>query len=362
MTRPQRGKDDEHLAVAVTGVSGYLGTRLVEQLDLDDRVERVLGFDIRPPSVRSEKLLYDAVDIRSDALGPRLEGVDVVVHLAFVMDPIKDEREMRDINVNGSVKVFQAAANAGAAKIVYLSSAVVYGAHPNNPLPLTEDDPLRANLDFSYAAHKLEVEYAVREFRSEHPGIVFTVFRPAIVFGRHVDNAWSHMLETPVVFGVRGYSPPLQLVHEDDVADALVFSVFEDLDDAYNLAPGDRLPAERIVEMAGKRRIELDEPRAFSMMDRLWSLGLAEAPPGMLHYVMYPWIVSIEKLTKAGFEPARTGEEALLETLERTRGVLRLGKRRILRQKLIKGAAAGAGLAGAALAARTLRRSGRRTA
>ena len=348
------------LTVAVTGASGYIGSRLIEKLDADDRVGRVLGFDLKLPSVRSDKLLYDSVDIRSDALRPRLEGVDVVVHLAYVMDPIKDETEMRDVNVLGSQNVFDAAASAGVRKVVYPSSAVAYGAHPDNEIPLTEESPLRANLDFSYAAHKLEVEYAIKEFRREHPDMVFTVFRPAIVFGGHVDNAWSHFLEAPVVFGVRGHSPPLQFVHEEDVADALRFAVLEDLDGAYNLAAADQLSAEEILEMSGKRRVDLAEPKAFSLLERMWELGLAEAPAGMLHYVMYPWVVSVDKLAQAGFTASRTSRQALEETLAATAGSIRLGRNRIPRARLARTAAAGAGIAGAALAARSLRRRGSR--
>jgi nucleoside-diphosphate-sugar epimerase len=349
------------LTVAITGVSGYIGTRLIEHLDGDDRVERILGFDLKPPVVRSTRLLFDAIDVRSKALASRLEGVDVVVHLAFIMDPIKDEAEMRDVNVNGSLNVFEAAASAGVRKIVYLSSAVVYGAHPNNRVPLDEDAPLRANLDFSYAAHKLEVEYAVKEFRTEHPDTIVTVFRPAIVFGSHVDNAWSHILETPVLFAVKGYEPPLQFVHEEDVADALALSVVEDLDGAFNLAAEGSLVADRALELVGKRKIEFAEPTAFSLWDRLWSLGLAEAPPGMLHYVMYPWVVATDKLAAAGFRARRSNEQALKETLEATREFVRFGRSRVPRRRLVRGASAGVGVAGAALAARGLRRRGRRT-
>lgn len=344
------------LTVAITGVSGYIGTRLLEQLEADARIARVLGFDIKPPTASSSKLLFDSIDIRSDALRSRLEGVDVVVHLAFVMDPIKDEAQMRDINVLGSQNVFESAAAAGVRKVIYLSSAVAYGAHPDNEVPLTEESPLRANLDFSYAAHKLEVEYGVKEFRREHPDLVLTVFRPAIVFGKHVDNAWSHLLEAPVFFAVRGHSPPLQFIHEEDVADALRFAVFEDLDGAYNLAAADRVESETVLELSGKRRIDLAEPKAFSLLERMWELGLAEAPAGILHYVMYPWILSAEKLAAAGFTPGRSSEEALKEVLATTAGTVRLGRNRVPRRKLIRGAAAGAGLAGAAIAARSLRR------
>jgi nucleoside-diphosphate-sugar epimerase len=204
----------------------------------------------------------------------------------------------------------------------------------------------------------LEVEYAVKEFRREHPDLIFTVFRPAIVFGRHVDNAWSHFLEAPVFFAVRGHSPPLQFVHEEDVADALCFAVFEDLDGAYNLAASDSISSEEILEMSGKRRVDLPEPKAFSLLERMWDLGLAEAPAGMLHYVMYPWVVSVDKLAQAGFKPAHTSREALQEVLAATAGSIRLGRNRVPRRRLVRTAAAGAGLAGAALAARSIRRRG----
>ena len=344
------------LTVAITGASGYIGSRLIEKLDRDERVGRILGFDLKPPVVRSDKLLFDSVDIRSDALRSRLGGVDVIVHLAYVMDPIKDESEMRDINVHGSQKVFEAAAEAGVRKIVYPSSAVAYGAHPDNEVPLTEDSPLRANLDFSYAAHKLEVEYAIKEFRREHPDLIFTIFRPGIVFGSHVDNAWSHFLEAPVIFGVRGHSPPLQFVHEEDVADALLFAVQNDLDGAFNLASPDELSSEEILRMSGKRRVDLAEHKAFSLLERMWDLGWAEAPAGMLHYVMYPWIVSVDKLADAGFKAAHSSRQALEETLAATAGSIRFGRNRVPRQRLVRTAAAGAGIAGAAIAARSIRR------
>jgi len=194
-------KHADGFTVAVTGASGYLGTRLIRTLCSDERIDRVLGFDLGPPQFKSDKFIFDVVDVRDRRLSSRLSDVDVIVHLASVMDPIHDEAVMRDINVNGSQNVFIAAADAGVGKIVYSSSATVYGAHPDNDVPLTEESPLRANLDFSYAAHKLEVEYVVKEFRAEHPSVIFTLLRPAIVFGAGVHNAWSHFMEAPCCLG-----------------------------------------------------------------------------------------------------------------------------------------------------------------
>ena len=268
--------------VAVTGAAGYLGGRLIRELCADDSVGKVLGFDVKVPEISDPKFVFDSIDVRDPAIEARLTGVDVLVHLAFIMEPIRDEVVMRDVNVNGSQNVFRAAGRAGVKKVVYTSSAVAYGAHPDNDVPLTEDSPLRANLDFSYAAHKLEVEYVVREIRDEYPDLSIVVFRPAIVFGPNVDNAWSHSMELPLLFSVQGYRCPLQFVHEEDVCRALHFGVTHgDLDGAYNLAPDDWLEHEELLALTGRRRVELPEPVAFSLVDRMWAMKMAEAPSGM---------------------------------------------------------------------------------
>ena len=341
--------------VAVTGAAGYIAGRLIEALCSDDRIDRVLGFDLREPDWSHDKFVFDEVDVRNPALKSRFEGVDVVVHLAFIMDPIKDEPLMRDVNVHGSQNVFRCAGQAGVKKLVYTSSATVYGAHPDNDVPLTEDSPLRANLDFSYPAHKLEVEYVVREFREEFPNVKMTVFRPAIVFGPNVDNAWSHALELPVLFGVKGYSPPIQFVHEDDVADALQFAVFEDLDGYFNLAAEGWLEAADALGIIGRRRLELSEASAFSLLDRLWDRGWADAPAGMLHYIMHPWVVSSDRLAEAGFKARKTNEEALAETASGLRSYVRVGRRRLKKKEVAVGAAAGLGVIGTVAAYKTAR-------
>lgn len=344
------------LSVAVTGASGFLARRLIESLCNEERVGSVAGFDVREPDFSDPKFVFDRLDVRDPALQGRLAGVDVLVHLAFVMDPIKDETAMRDINVNGTQNVLKAAGKAGVPKVVYTSSAVAYGAHPDNKIPLTEDAPLRANLDFSYAAHKLEAEYVLREIADEFPKLKMTVFRPAIVFGPGVDNAWSHMMELPLLLGVRDHAPPLQFVHEEDVAAALAFAVTGDLEGVYNLAAEGSLAWDELMAILGRRRLELPEPVAFSMVERLWSLGVAEAPAGILHYLMHPWVVSTQKLSEAGFTARRSNLETFTETVEASRGRVRIGHRRVRQGDLVKGAAAGAGLAGALVAARLWRR------
>jgi UDP-glucose 4-epimerase len=345
------------LTVAVTGAAGYLGGRVIRELCADDSVGRVLGFDLRAPEISDPKFVFDSIDVRDQAIEARFAGVDVVVHLAFIMDPIHDEATMRDVNVNGSQNVFRSAAKAGVKRVVYTSSAVAYGAHPDNDVPLTEESPLRANLDFSYAAHKLEVEYVVKEIQEEYTDLHFVVFRPAIVFGPNVDNAWSHSMELPILFTIQGYRSPLQFVHEDDVCRALHFGVtHEGLEGAYNLAPDDWIEFEEWISVTGRRKMQLPEPVAFSLVDRMWSMKLAEAPSGMLHYVMHPWVVSPKRLQDAGFTFTRSAKETFMETATRSAGYVRIGRKRVDKDKMTKGAIAGVGALAALVTLRTAKK------
>jgi nucleoside-diphosphate-sugar epimerase len=324
--------------VAVTGIAGYLGERLLALMDADPEVDRVVGIDVAEPMLGSPKLDFHQMDVRDNRLGKVLAGADVLAHLAFAFNPMHDEERMRAINVDGTANALDAADAAGVAKVVYPSSAAVYGAHPDNDFPLTEESPLRANPDFSYSAHKLETERLMAAFAEGHPDTVVTILRPAIVFGAHVENFISRMMETPRLLTVQGYEPPLQLVHEDDVATALEIAIRRDLNGAYNVAADGWLSASEVQEIAGKRRIDVPEAVAFTLTERLWRAHLTFAPPGALHYVMHPWVVDNAKLKAQGWKPSRGNREILKETVDAHRGWVAIGRSRIRKDVLLRAA------------------------
>jgi len=343
--------------VAVTGAGGYIAQRLLARLEADAEVTRVVGIDVAEPVAGSPKLDFHQLDVRDARLAKIFVGVDAVIHLAFQHDPIRDEARMRSINVEGTRNVFEAAATAGVRKVVYPSSATVYGAHSDNDFPLTESSALRPNLDFAYAMHKLETERIAEAFRADAPGAVVTVFRSAVVFGPNVENFVSRMMEAPRLLTVKGYSPPLQFVHEEDVASALAFAVRADLDGVYNLAADGWLAADEVSSLGGKKRVELPEAIAFSMAERLWRTGLSIAPPGELHYVMHPWVIQNAKLRAAGWVPKYSNKEALAETLAAHHDWVTVGRARVRKDSVAKGAAATLGAIGAMALVRRARRA-----
>src|ERR687896_1053417 len=233
------------LTVAVTGPTGDLGLGIVDALERSRSVKRVIGMARRPfePGERGwTKTEYRQGDV-TDAASVRdlVNGADVVVHLAFAILSASDTT--RALNVNGSRRVFERAAKAGAERICYASSVAAYGFHDDNPDWLTEEIPPRGSPEHPYSHQKAEVENVLGEVLLRHPGTVAYAFRPSIVAG---PNARTMLQEIPyyrlgeaMPEPVRGFlaSMPVlkpvipdpglrfQLVHEDDVASGCLAGV-----------------------------------------------------------------------------------------------------------------------------------------
>jgi nucleoside-diphosphate-sugar epimerase len=347
--------------VAVTGVGGLLGRALVARLREDPRaVTRVLGLDLRVPGdlalARSDTLELElhAVDVRDAALVGLLEGVDVVVHLAFQMDPIRDLELMRSINVDGTMNVLAAARAAGVGRVVYLSSVVAYGAHPDNDLPLTETSPLRGTPGFTYAEHKREVEELLWLWHAAGDAPAVTVLRSAAVFGPGVQNFLTRILELPVLPDLPD-APPLQFVHVDDIVGAIVHAIDAELDGAYNVAPDGWLDYFRVLALTGRRTFALDQARMRDLVTRAHRLGLGELEPGAVELFAHPWVLANDRLRATGWAPTRSNEETLLETVLEHERFVSLGRIRTTRG-VLRGAGVAAGALLLAASAAALRR------
>lgn len=171
-------------AVLITGAGGYVGhlvaTRLAEQ-------RRVVGVDVRTRPVPFE---LRRMDVRDPALADlmREEEVSHVVHLAAVLEGSGDRARDFDIDVNGTANVVAACVDTGVRHLTVTSSGAAYGYHPDNPVPLREDHPLRGNPEFAYSDHKRQVEELLGEARTRHPGLGQLVLRVGTVLGIGTDN------------------------------------------------------------------------------------------------------------------------------------------------------------------------------
>jgi len=306
----------------ITGGSGYIGSRLIEILGARGETERIVNVDVRPPRppqataelVRGD--VRDRVAIR--ALLER-ERPDALVHLAFVLNPIRDEAAMYDIDVNGTLAVLGAAAEAGTPQVLVTSSATAYGAFPDNPRPIAEDWPVRGQPDFAYARHKAEADRLCQLWAREHPDRVMTIVRPCIVFGPGVDNyisrSWKSSAFMPIMDGV---DEEFQLVHEDDVVGAVVGLLDARAGGAFNVAGDGTLRWGESARMIGLRTREISFRAARRLYGVAWALHAprVESPPGNLNFVRYPWLVSNDKLkAEIGWESSADTREVFAETM-----------------------------------------------
>jgi nucleoside-diphosphate-sugar epimerase len=298
--------------IAVTGIAGLLGQRLLPLLDGDGGVTRVVGLDVREPARRAGKLDMRHVDVTSSDLAPELRGCDTVVHLAAIVGPTADESLMARVNVDGTRRVLDAAAGAGVRHVVRASSAAVYGAWPNNPVPLTEDAPLRPNPGFAPATHDAECERLVGEWR-RGGGWTATLLRIAPVVGPGSSSLFARVAtgHPPVV--VRGAAPPVQVTHVDDAASALALAAGSGLDGTYNVASSEWLSHDDALALFPSRRLPgLPYELAERALGALWASGLGDTPPTVLPYLVHPWVIANDKLRAEGWAPRHTNEEALL--------------------------------------------------
>lgn len=303
-------------SVAVTGASGLVGRHLLPVLAEHPDVERVLGLDVREPERRPRTVEFARVDIAGTELKPLLEGIDVVVHLAGVVDPVPDVGLMARVNVEGTRHVLDAAASVGATRVVRISSSTVYGAWPNNPLPLTEDAPLRPNPDFSPAVQSAEVERLLAEWRASHPDVTVTTLRSAPVVGPGAERLPARILLGRPPLRVRGAATPVQVVHVADLVSALALVATRDVPGTFNVAADGWLDA-------AEARALIPRPAAPALpaevlerwLRRTWDLGLGDVPAGVVPYLVHPWVISNERLRAEGWAPRHTNVDAITEAV-----------------------------------------------
>jgi UDP-glucose 4-epimerase len=286
----------------ITGGSGYIGGRLIDELSERDQTELIVIVDINSPKRQWPKTQFVKGDVRDrNSTRGLLENhkVDALVHLAFIFNPIRDEAMMYDVDVNGTQAVLQAASEAGTEQALVTSSASAYGAFPDNPKPIAEDWPVRGAPDFSYARDKAEADRVCQLWAAQHPDRVMTIVRPAIVMGPNVDNYIVRgLINNPFLPVLDGVEEEFQLVHEDDVVSALIALLDGKKDGAFNLAGDGLLTWRRAAELMDKKVREVSLKNMKRLNGMMWKLHVprTEAPPGNLDFLRYPWVVSTEKL------------------------------------------------------------------
>jgi len=310
--------------ILVTGVGGYWGWRVAEALCANES-DHIIGLDAEAPLEHIKSLDFIQADIRNPLLVEllRFEQVDTVCHLAF-QETTRPSEAAFEYNVIGTMKVLDACAEAGVRKIILKSSTAVYGARPGNSAFLTEDHPLMGSRLYGTTRDLVEIEASCSGFRTQEPQTMLTSLRFANIIGPNAATPLTRFLQEPCAPILLGFDPLMQIIHEDDVIDAIVFAVERDFSGVFNLAAEGPLPLSKLIGLAGKICIPVIHWFAY------WGSGILgnRAPvtrylPIEPDYLRYSWVGDLAKMHETmEFVPRYTAEEALRELA----GLHRIGR------------------------------------
>ncbi|MCV7379555.1 epimerase [Mycobacterium alsense] len=317
------------LTVAVTGPTGEIGISAVTALEREPAVDKIIGMARRPFDPSSSgwvKTGYQQGDILDrEAVDALVAQADVVIHLAFIIMGSREESER--INLQGTRNVFEATVAAERPRrLVYTSSVAAYGYHADNPVPLTEDVPPRGSPEHYYSAQKAACEALLADVTAGSSLEVF-VLRPCIVAGPRATALADAMpwnrLPGPlralagVVPVLKPVVPdpgfPLQLVHHDDVAEAIALAATAPAPPgAYNIAGDGVVTVSEVVKALGGRPV-----RVPAMAASAASAALARVPfvPSVLEWLHIARTSVVMDTTKArielGWRPVHSSEDTL---------------------------------------------------
>lgn len=338
--------------VALVGALHPAARELALALEDDPEVERVLGLSRHEPPLLGPKFDFVQAGPGDPAFAGALAGVDTLVLFPLIDAADRNEDGRRARVLEGTRRSLEAAA--GAATVVLWSSGVVYGAHPDNPVPIPETQPTRPNPEFPAAGVLAESEQVALA-----AGDRVVVLRGAGMWAPAWGTFLARSLMAPAMVGVRGQDPPLQCLAPADAVSALALATTGRLRGVYNVAPDDWVGAKDAARAAGRRRLEVPQRVAQSTAERLWQAGMSAATAGELAFQAHPWVLDNAKLRQAGWAPTRSSAEAFAEAGgQKPAGVL-VGGVQIRRSDVYRGAAAGLALAAAVAMARRQARAAR---
>ncbi|MFT7599739.1 MAG: nucleoside-diphosphate-sugar epimerase [Acidimicrobiales bacterium] len=354
-------------AIAVTGAAGAVGLRVVRQLAADPAVTRVVAIDRHSvdapwPGVELAKAdlakRYEWSRAGSNSPDPdpglleALAGIDSIVHLA--------ERRLRPGDLTNGQHADEAMLHAALGlagqvdcrHVVLLSSATVFGAHHDNPIPLTEAEPARPNADLEFAVAKQAGEEIGRAWTAVGSGRSSAILRPTTTLSER-DTGWlAKAIRAATTVRLDQDDPPVQFLHHDDLASAITFVAKRRLDGLYNVAPDGWIGPEAFRELVGGVQFRLPSAVNDRLSDARRRLGVRPTPAGIEPYVQHPWVVANDRLRAEGWTPAFSNEEAYV--LGTPPPPWSVSAQR--RQELALGASGLAVAGAAALTARVLRR------
>ena len=300
---------------------------MLRALSLDGQVDEIVGVARRLPTLRIPKVEWVAADITRDDLAPVFEGADAVVHLAWAIQPSRDEQELHAVNVDGSARVFDAVGSAGVGVLVHASSIGAYSPGPKDR-PVPESWPTDGIRTSFYSRHKAAAERLLDDFGQRFPDVRSVRLRPGLIFKSEAASEQRRYFGGPLVptFLMRPGLIPIvpntpdlvfQAVHATDIAEAYRLAVITpEARGAYNVAADPILDPDRLARLLKARRVPVPGALLRATAALTWRLRLQPSPEGWVDMALKVPIMDTTRVrSELGWSETKSSEQALLELL-----------------------------------------------
>lgn len=292
--------------VLVTGAAGALAKRVIARLhgkynvvavDFRRKVETDAGI----PSYLVELHKRGFEDVFAE------HKIDAVIHIGRIFAHEKTRQQRYNANVLGSKRLLELCRKYKVGQVIIHSTYYVYGASAYNPALIDEDAPLKASEVTQDLVDSVELESLANIYLWKHLELNITILRPCNVLGPGVRNSMSILLSRPLAPVLVGFSPMMQFLHVDDMADAMVVAFEKNRPGIYNVAPDDYVPYQEAVSQCGCKRLPVlsvppSLPRLVSTMLN-WN---AFFPPYLINYFKYPVVLEGRLFRETfGWKPRR---------------------------------------------------------
>jgi UDP-glucose 4-epimerase len=315
------------MRLVVVGASGNVGTSLLRAVVKDGLIDTVVGICRRLPQAQFAKTTWVSADIASDDLVPHFRGADAVVHLAWQIQPSRDQERLWRVNVEGSTRVFQAVREAGVGALVYASSVGAYSPAPKDVL-VDESWPTDGIPTSFYARHKAEVERRLDRFEQEEPSIRVVRLRPALTFKRESASEQRRLFAGPffpsplvrrafIPFVPNSPGLRFQAVHSLDVGEAYRLAATGDVRGPFNIAADPVIDPQELARILDARLVGISPGTIRGLAALTWRLRLQPTPPGWVDLAFNaPLLDTRRARDELGWTPRFSGTDALLEVME----------------------------------------------
>ena len=295
--------------ILVTGAAGMVGRALIGALPMENLVATDLDRGVLP-----EGVAFRRMDVTGDDPDRVIGAVrpDVVVHLASIVTPPPGmtREQAFAVDVTGTRNVLDACIRHGVRRIVVTSSGAAYGYHPDNPVPLTEDAPVRGNPEFAYADHKRQVEEMLARARTDHPGLEQVVLRVGTVLGAGVENQITALFHRPRLLAIRGADSPFVFIWTRDLARIVERAATDGPAGIYNVAGDGWLTVDDLARQLGKPLLRLPAWLLKAVLAVAHPLGLIQYGPEQVRFLQYRPVLANERLKSVfGYVPELSSAE-----------------------------------------------------